>query len=115
MAFVYLRRSRNTRSYLLIESYRDEEGRARKRTLCYLGREEDGTDTVEKALAHWQRERDAVKRAVRSAKGERKAVLRRRQAAAEERIRVISSYIDWQKEQIAAAETERLRREREAE
>jgi hypothetical protein len=29
MAFIYLRRSRNTRSYLLIESYRDAQGRSR--------------------------------------------------------------------------------------
>ena len=51
MAFITLRRSRNVRSYYLVESYRDEDGCARKRTLCYLGREQDGTDTVEKALA----------------------------------------------------------------
>ena len=54
MAFITLRRSRNSRGYYLVESYRDEEGRSRKRTLCYLGREEDGTDTLAKALAHWQ-------------------------------------------------------------
>jgi hypothetical protein len=50
MAFITLRRSRNTNSYYLVESYRDEEGRSRKRTLCYLGREQDGTDTLAKAL-----------------------------------------------------------------
>ncbi len=37
MAFVTLRRSRNTLSYYLVESYRDGQGRSRKRTLCYLG------------------------------------------------------------------------------
>jgi len=55
MAFIVLRRTRNTRSYYLVESYRDRDGRSRKRTLAYLGREQDGTDTLEKALAHWQR------------------------------------------------------------
>ena len=55
MAFITLRRSRNTLSYYLVESYRDDQGRSRKRTLCYLGREQDGTDTLEKALTHWQR------------------------------------------------------------
>ncbi|WP_165074830.1 hypothetical protein [Paludisphaera rhizosphaerae] len=58
MAFIVLRRSRNTRSYYLVESYRDEFGRSRKRTLCYLGREQDGTDTIERAVRHWERVRD---------------------------------------------------------
>ena len=58
MAFITLRRSRNTKSYYLVESYRDETGRSRKRTLCYLGREQDGTDTLEKAIGHWERLRD---------------------------------------------------------
>ena len=44
MAFIVLRRSRNTRSYYLVESYRDDQGKTRRRTLCYLGREQDGTD-----------------------------------------------------------------------
>jgi hypothetical protein len=30
LAFITLRRSRNTRSYYLVESYRDQEGRARR-------------------------------------------------------------------------------------
>jgi hypothetical protein len=58
MAFITLRRSRSTRSYYLVESYRDEAGRSRKRTLCYLGRQRDGTDTLEKAIRHWERVRD---------------------------------------------------------
>ena len=57
MAFIVLRRSRGTRSYYLVESYRDKKGRSRKRTLCYLGREQDGTDTLEKAIRHWEKVR----------------------------------------------------------
>jgi hypothetical protein len=38
MAFIVLRRTRGTRGYYLVETYRDERGTARKRTLCYLGR-----------------------------------------------------------------------------
>jgi hypothetical protein len=58
MAFIVLRRSRGTRSYYLVESYRDRKGKSRKRTLCYLGREQDGTDTLEKAIRHWEQVRD---------------------------------------------------------
>ncbi len=54
MAFIVLRRSRNTRSYYLVESYRDEQGKTRRRTLCYLGREQDGTDTLAKAVASFR-------------------------------------------------------------
>jgi hypothetical protein len=54
MAFIVLRRSRNTRNYYLVESYRDEHGRSRKRTLCHLGREQDATDMLAKAHAHWK-------------------------------------------------------------
>jgi len=65
MAFIYLRRSRNTRSYLLIESYRDVQGRTRKRTLCYLGREQDGASTLDKSLAHWKQVREALNHELR--------------------------------------------------
>jgi hypothetical protein len=58
MAFIVLRRSRGTRSYYLVESYRDRKGKSRKRTLCYPGREQDGTDTLEKAIRHWEKVRD---------------------------------------------------------
>ena len=47
-------RSRNTRSYYLVESYRDRAGKDTQRTLCYLGREQDVTDTLANALAHWE-------------------------------------------------------------
>ena len=67
MAFIVLRRSRNTQSYYLVESYRDGQGRTRKRTLCYLGREQDGTDTLGNALAHWQKAREQSKRELRGA------------------------------------------------
>jgi hypothetical protein len=58
MTFIVLHRSRGTRSYYLVESYRVKKGRSRKRTLCYLGREQDGTDTLEKAIRHWEKVRD---------------------------------------------------------
>jgi hypothetical protein len=115
MAFIYLRRSRKTRSYLLIESYRDAQGRSRKRTLCYLGREEDGTDTLEKTLDFWRDKRKALKHEIRSAKGARKQVLRRRLEAAEGRFEVISEYIRRQKQRTAFAEAERRNREQQAE
>jgi hypothetical protein len=111
MAFIVLRRSRNTKGYYLVESYRDEEGRSRKRTLCYLGREEDGTDTLPKAVAHWRRVHDRC----RKAKGARKDVLRRRRAAAAARIRLLTDFLDEQARHAAAAEAERKRRERQAE
>ena len=78
MAFIVLRRSRNTRSYYLVESYRDDQGKTQRRTLCYLGREQDGTDTLAKALAHWEQVMKRAKRELRKAKGERRQVIRRR-------------------------------------
>ena len=111
MAFIYLRRSRNTRSFLLIESYRDDQGRTRKRTLCYLGREQDGTSTLDKALAHWKKTREALNREICSAKGDRRQSLRRRLKAAEARIAVISEHIARQEQRVAAAEAERKTRE----
>jgi hypothetical protein len=115
MAFIYLRRSRNTRNYLLIESYRDDQGRTRKRTLCYLGREQDGTDTLDKALAHWKKVRAALSREIRAARGERRKVLKRRLAAAEDRIGVITEHVARQAQRAAAAEAARLKREQELE
>ena len=73
MAFIALRRSRNTRSFYLVESYRDGQGHSRKRTLCYLGREEDGTDTLANALLHWERIEDACRRELRTALGDTEA------------------------------------------
>jgi hypothetical protein len=115
MAFILLKRSRNTRSYYLVENYRDGEGRSRRRTLCYLGREQDGTDTLEKALAHWQEAGDRLKRELRAAKGERKPVVRRRLRAVEARIGVISGHVARQSTLAAAAEARRREREQEAE
>src|SRR3954453_23730249 len=90
MAFIVLRRSRNTKGYYLVESYRDEQGRSRKRTLCYLGRERDGTDTLAKAVAHWEKVREQCRRALRPARGGRKEVLRRRRDAAAARLRLLT-------------------------
>ncbi|APW58622.1 J domain-containing protein [Paludisphaera borealis] len=122
MAFIALRRSRNTSGYYLVESYRDEVGRSRKRTLCYLGREQDGTDTLAKALAHWQRNARKIARELRTAAGPRKVMLRERKNAAAGRIAVIKVHIrraaaaaaeqKWREQQ---AEAERRRRERLAE
>ena len=52
MEFIVLRRSRNMRSYYRVESYRDDQRKTQRRTLCYLGREQDGTETLAKALTH---------------------------------------------------------------
>ena len=111
MAFIVLRRSRNTRSYYLVESYRDEQGKTRRRTLCYLGREQDGTDSLPKALSHWEQVRDRVKKELRKARGEYRQVVRRRIEAAERRIVVINQYM----QHLAQAEAERRKREQQAE
>ena len=106
MAFVTLRRSRGTRSYYLIESYRDASGRSRKRTLCYLGRERDGTDTLEKAIAHWERTRQEASRELRSARGERRRVLQGRMDKSRQRTELLRRHAE------EAARTEADRHER---
>lgn len=111
MAFIVLRRSRNTRSYYLVESYRDGQGKTRRRTLCYLGREKDGTDTLAKALSHWQQAMEQTEKELRKAKGEHKQVLRRRIEATRERIGVIARHMQL----LAHAEAERKNREQQAE
>jgi hypothetical protein len=107
MAFIALRRSRNTRSYYLVESYRDEAGWPRKRTLCYLGREQDGTDTLEKALAHWQAIATETARTLRSAPADRRPVLKNRVAKARQRIALLTHHLG------EAARVEEQLRERE--
>jgi hypothetical protein len=107
MAFIALRRSRNTRSYYLVESYRDDQGRSRKRTLCYLGREQDGTDTPEKALAHWRQSRRQATRDLASAHGDRRRVLRDRIGEIDERIGRLRRHI----EEAARIEAERQLRQ----
>jgi chromosome segregation ATPase len=111
MAFIVLRRSRNTRSYYLVESYRDNQGKTRRRTLCYLGREQDGTDTLAKALAHWNQVMGQAKREIRKARGEPRQVIRRRIEATATRIKVIYEHIQL----LARAEAERRKREQQAE
>jgi hypothetical protein len=111
MAFIVLRRSRNTRNYYLVESYRDAQGKTRRRTLCYLGREQDGTDTLAKALAHWEKVKGQSQRELRKAKGKRRQVLRRRMAATATRIGVITAYL----QRLAQAEAARRKREQQAE
>ena len=111
MAFITLRRSRNTRSYYLVESYRDEDDRSRKRTLCYLGREQDGTDTLTKAVAHWERVKQACVEEFRSAKPARKVVLRKRRDEATKRLAILAEHLKLQ----AEAEAARRRKEEEAE
>lgn len=111
MAFIVLRRSRNTRSYYLVESYRDEQGKTRRRTLCYLGREQDGTDTLAKALAHWQKATRQAARELRKARGERRQLIRRRIEATRARIGIIEQHVQKQ----AKADAERKRREQQAE
>jgi hypothetical protein len=111
MAFIVLRRSRNTRSYYLVESYRDEQGKTRRRTLCYLGREQDGTDALAKALAHWERVKEQAKKEFRKTKGESQQVIRRRIEATGKRIGVITQHLQL----LARAEAERKKREQQAE
>jgi hypothetical protein len=111
MAFIVLRRSRNTRSYYLVESYRDDQGKTQRRTLCYLGREQDGTDTLAKALAHWKRMRERAKQELRKSGGEHRQVIRRRIEATEVRIGVITEHTQL----LARAEAARRKREQRAE
>jgi hypothetical protein len=111
MAFIVLRRSRNTRSYYLVESYRDDRRKTRRRTLCYLGREQDGTDTLAKALAHWEQVREQARKEYRKARGERRQVIRRRIEAAGKRLGVITQHLQL----LAQAEAERKKREQHAE
>lgn len=111
MAFIVLRRSRNTRSYYLVESYRDQQGKTRRRTLCYLGREQDGTDTLTKALAHWQQVIEQTAKELGRARGERRQVLRRRIDATQARIGVIARHVQL----LAQAEAERRKREQQGE
>jgi len=111
MAFIVLRRSRNTRSYYLVESYRDEQGRTRRRSLCYLGREQDGTDTLAKALAHWEQVLGRARKKIRKARGEPRQVIRRRIEATATRICVIKQNIEL----LGRAEAERRKREQQAE
>ena len=92
MAFITLRRSRDTRSYYLIESYRDEQGRSRKRTLCYLGRGQDGTDTLAKALLHWEKIEKECRRALRSADSQRRRVVQARLSKARQRISLLRQH-----------------------
>ena len=111
MAFIVLRRSRNTRNYYLVESYRDDQGKTQRRTLCYLGREQDGTDTLAKALAHWEQVMKQAKRELRKARGERRQVIRRRIEATAARIGVITEHMQF----LARVEAERRKREQQAE
>jgi hypothetical protein len=111
MAFIVLRRSRNTRSYYLVETYRDGQGRPCKRTLCYLGREQDGTDTLAKALAHWEKSRQQTEQELRKARGERRKVIRRRHDAAVSKIALLRAHA----QQAAAIEAERKKRDQQAE
>jgi hypothetical protein len=111
MAFIVLRRSRNTQSYYLVESYRDEQGKTQRRTLCYLGREQDGTDTLAKAKEHWEQVKGHAQKELRRARGERRQVIRRRIEAAGRRLAVIAAHLQL----LAQAEAERKRREQLAE
>lgn len=95
----------------MVESYRDDQGKTRRRTLCYLGREQDGTDTLPKALAHWQQVREQAKKELRKARDGRRQILRRRIEAADRRLSVINQYMQL----LAQAEAERRKREQQAE
>lgn len=109
MAFIRLIRSRQTLSYYLVENYRGPDGQPRQRKLCYLGREEDGADTLENALTHWQRVKQEVAQELRTAKAARKPVLKRKLATVEARIGLLSGLI----RRAAAAQEEKRKREEE--
>ena len=119
MAFITLRRSRNTSSYYLVESYRDGAGKSRKRTLCYLGREQDGTDTLEKALAHWRRVEAEADRGLRAAPAAGRSVLQNRIGKARHHIDLLSRYAEEaaraERSGSRLAEDDRRRRAEEAE
>jgi hypothetical protein len=111
MSFIVLRRSRNTRNFYLVESYRDDQGKTKRRTLCYLGREQDGTDTLARSLAHWSRVVDQLKKELRKARGEHREVILRRIEATGTRVVVIEAHMERQ----TKAEAERRKREQQAE
>jgi hypothetical protein len=111
MAFIVLRRSRNTRSYYLVESYRDGQRKTQRRTLCYLGREQDGTDTLAKAQAHWEQEMTQGQRELRKAKGKKRQIIRRRLAATQTRLGIIKEHLQF----LARVEADRRKREQQAE
>lgn len=113
MAFIVLRRTRNTRSYYLVESYRDGDGRSRKRTLAYLGREQDGTDTLAKALAYWERLARRTARELRAVGGARRDALTARRELIAARIALIKIHLE--REKAADAEKRRLYQQAEAE
>jgi ABC-type bacteriocin/lantibiotic exporter with double-glycine peptidase domain len=111
MAFIVLRRTRGTQGYYFVESYRDDQGNTRKRTLCYLGRELDGTNTLAKAVAHWEQVAESCRAELRKAKSDRKAILHNRRDAALARIGLLKE----QAKLALAREAERKRREQDAE
>jgi len=111
MAFIVLRRSRNTRNYYLVESYRDDHGKTQRRTLCYLGREQDGTDTLATALAHWEQVMKRAVKELRKVRGERRQVIRRRIEATGARIGVITEHMQL----LTRVEAERKDRQQQAE
>ena len=93
MALIVLRSSRNTQSYYLVESHRDDQGETRRRTLCYLGRQQDGTDTLAKALAHWEQTLGRTQKELRKVRGQPRQVIRRRMEATRARIGIINEHI----------------------
>jgi len=111
MAFIVLRRSRNTRNYYLVESDRDDHGKTQRRTLCYLGRGQDGTDTLATALAHWEQVMKRAMKELRKARGERRQVIRRRIEATGARIRLITEHMQI----LTRVEAERRDRQQQAE
>ena len=80
-------------------------------TLCYLGREQDGTDTLDKAIAHWEKIHQQSQRDLRSAKGERRMTIKQRQEAAASRIALLRV----QMKKVATAESAREKRRQQAE
>jgi hypothetical protein len=108
MAYIVSRRSHNSRGFYLVESYRNGQGSPRLRTLCYLGREQDGTDSIDKAIAHWQAVLERCQAELPAAKGEKAAVLRRRRKSVSAKLALLRVH-------LGAAEAKRSREQEERE
>ena len=104
--------TRNTRSYYLVESYRDDNQKTRRRTLCYLGREQDSTDTLAKALASWQQ---AMARSGKGTDPRQEASAGRSSDAASRCARGPHPRHHKHMQLLARAEAERRKREQQAE
>ena len=111
MAFIVLRRSRNTRSYFLVESYRDDQGKTGGAPSVISAASRTVRTPSPRRMTHWEQVRERARRELRKAKGERRQVIRRRIEVTAIRIGVITEHMQL----LARAEVDRRRREQQAE